>query len=88
MQIAANNRRRKDIFTLPRADQELLTSLGYKQKLTEVDKAILTNAEFLNKIVANTHMFGGDSESEGENQEGGGEDEHEQAGPSHTHSPG
>ncbi|KAI0791475.1 N2227-like protein-domain-containing protein [Irpex lacteus] len=67
--IAANNRRRKDIYTLPRADQELLSNLGYKQKLAEVDKAILANAEFLKQIVADTQIFGGDFDEEGEDAE-------------------
>ena len=56
-QLAANNRRRKDIFTLPRADQQLLTELGYKEKLAEVDKAISVNATFLKQIVSNTEIF-------------------------------
>lgn len=83
IQIAANNRRRKDIYTLPRADQELLSNLGYKQKLAEVDKAILANAEFLKQIVADTQIFGGDFDEEGEDAEDGGEGG--QPGPSHTH---
>lgn len=37
--------------------------LGYKQKLTDVDNAILRNAEFLNKIVANPEIFGHDVSS-------------------------
>ncbi|KAJ8593712.1 N2227-domain-containing protein [Rhizopogon salebrosus TDB-379] len=58
--LAANNRRRKDIYTLPRGDKELLDSLGYRHKLQEVDRAILVNAEFLNLIVANPEIFGHD----------------------------
>ena len=53
----ANNRRRKDIYTLPRPDQELINVLGYKQKLDAVDKAILVNAEFLSRIVEDTQIF-------------------------------
>ena len=56
-QLAANNRRRKDIFTLSREDQALIEQLGYKQKLAEVDDAILANAAFLNQIVANPEIF-------------------------------
>ncbi|TFY62950.1 hypothetical protein EVJ58_g3544 [Rhodofomes roseus] len=56
--LSANNRRRKDFFTLPRADQELLHSLRYKEKLAEVDRAILANAEFLNQIVVDPEIFG------------------------------
>ncbi|KAG2747326.1 N2227-domain-containing protein [Suillus brevipes Sb2] len=58
--LAANNRRRKDIYTLPQGDKELLDDLGYRQKLQEVDKAILVNAEFLKLIVANPEIFGHD----------------------------
>ncbi|KAL1745155.1 N2227-like protein-domain-containing protein [Schizophyllum fasciatum] len=56
--LAANNRRRKDLFTLPQADQDLLTRLGYKEKLEKADAAILENAEFLKQIVANPEIFG------------------------------
>jgi carnosine N-methyltransferase len=64
-QLAANNRRRKDIFTLSREDQALIEQLGYKQKLAEVDDAILANAAFLNRIVANPEIF---ENSPGEDQ--------------------
>ncbi|KAI0342396.1 N2227-domain-containing protein [Trametopsis cervina] len=77
--LTANNRRRKDIYTLSRADQQLLSELGYKEKLQAVDQAILANAEFLNKIVANTQMFG-----PGGNEHFDEADAH--AGPSHSHS--
>jgi len=63
----ANNRRRKDIYTLPRADQELLNDLDYKQKLDAVDKAILVNADFLAKIVEDTQIFD-ELENRGENE--------------------
>ena len=56
----ANNRRRKDIYRLSQADQKVLEDLGYKQKLDEVDQAILANAEFLGQIVANPEIFGHD----------------------------
>ncbi|KAI6020445.1 hypothetical protein PISMIDRAFT_498583 [Pisolithus microcarpus 441] len=56
--LNANNRRRKDIHTIPLADRELLTRLGYGQKLKDVDKAILANAAFLNKIVESPEIFG------------------------------
>ncbi|KAH7883121.1 N2227-like protein-domain-containing protein [Phlebopus sp. FC_14] len=58
--LAANNRRRKDIYTLPQDDRVLLDDIGYKQKLQEVDKAILANADFLDKIVKNPEIFGHD----------------------------
>ncbi|KAG6908373.1 hypothetical protein DXG01_004871 [Tephrocybe rancida] len=57
-QLAANNRRRKDIYRLPQADQQLLETLGYKQKLDQVDDAIRANAELLSLIVANPEIFG------------------------------
>ncbi|KAF8263276.1 N2227-like protein-domain-containing protein [Lactarius quietus] len=58
--LAGNNRRRKDVFTLPREDQALLEQLGYKRKLAAVDDAILTNAAFLNQIIANPAIFEND----------------------------
>ena len=64
-QLAANNKRRKDIYTLPRADQELLGRIGYKNKISELDKAITANDEFLKKIVANPEIFGHDLEDTG-----------------------
>ncbi|KAF9462244.1 hypothetical protein BDZ94DRAFT_1134695, partial [Collybia nuda] len=60
--LTANNRRRKDIYRLPKEDQDVLDELGYKRKLDEVDKAILANAEFLGLIVANPEIFGHDLE--------------------------
>ncbi|KAK0460511.1 N2227-like protein-domain-containing protein [Desarmillaria tabescens] len=60
----SNNRRRRDLYTLPKADQDLLASLGYKEKLNLVDDAILANAAFLNQIVANPEIFGHDMDDE------------------------
>jgi hypothetical protein len=69
-QLAGNNRRRKDVFTLPREDQALLEQLGYKRKLAAVDDAILTNSAFLNQIVANPAIFeNGTPGDEEDNQE-------------------
>ncbi|KAG1831496.1 hypothetical protein EV424DRAFT_1571449 [Suillus variegatus] len=48
---------------LVRGDKDLLDILGYRQKLQEVDKAILANAEFLKLIVANPEIFGHDLDS-------------------------
>ncbi|KAH9934174.1 N2227-domain-containing protein [Fomitopsis serialis] len=62
--LSANNRRRKDFFTLPRADQELLSSLGYKENIAKADRAIMANADFLNQIVADPEIFGHDLDSE------------------------
>ncbi|GJE86375.1 N2227 domain-containing protein [Phanerochaete sordida] len=96
--LSANNRRRKDIYKLPRGDQELLTAIGYKTKLHEVDEAILANAEFLKQIVANPEIFGHDLAPE---DEGGAYEEqqqdtqdprtphrHDDAGHTHTHDHG
>ncbi|KZT26103.1 N2227-domain-containing protein [Neolentinus lepideus HHB14362 ss-1] len=60
--LAANNRRRKDFYTLPLEDRQLLDELGYKHKLDEVDRAILTNAEFLKEVVQDPEIFGHDEE--------------------------
>ena len=38
----------------------MLDSVGYRRKLQEIDTAILANADFLNKIVANPEIFGHD----------------------------
>lgn len=63
--LSANNRRRKDIYTLPRGDQELLGELGYKDKIDAIDKAIAVNAEFLALIVEDTDLFqGNDGEAD------------------------
>lgn len=59
-QLTANDRRRKDLYTLPRADKALLDSIGYRSKLQEIDTAILANADILHKIVANPEIFGHD----------------------------
>ena len=48
------------MYTLPKADQDLLNDLGYKEKLEAIDKAILVNASFLAQIVADPEIFGHD----------------------------
>ncbi|KAJ6462279.1 N2227-like protein-domain-containing protein [Mycena vitilis] len=58
--LSGNNRRRKDFFTLPKPDQELLEALGYKAKLDQVDTAILANADFLSDVVSDPEIFGHD----------------------------
>ena len=60
LQLSANNRRRKDIYTLPVADRELLDKLGYKKRLDEVDNAIITNANLLLQIVDDPEIFQND----------------------------
>ncbi|KAJ3891403.1 N2227-domain-containing protein [Lentinula edodes] len=91
--LAANNRRRKDLFTLPKADRELLEQLGYKEKLDQVDKAILANEQFLNKIVVDPEIFGEDDNEDALEE---GDEEGEATDPStsakshshsHSHSP-
>lgn len=72
--MTANNRRRKDLFTLSRPDQELLESLGYKEKLAAVDQAIMANAEFLSKIVDNPAIFGHDMDEDEDEEEEDGDD--------------
>ena len=73
-QLAGNNRRRKDVFKLPREDQALLEKIGYKRKLSDVDDAILANAAFLKQIVANPAIFEndipGDEDDNGETLDG------------------
>ncbi|PCH37437.1 N2227-domain-containing protein [Wolfiporia cocos MD-104 SS10] len=85
--LAANNRRRKDLFTLPVADQEILESLKYKEKLAEADRAILANAEFLNQVVANPEIFGHDLDEDDGPEEGpsGGSGGQSTTGKGHPH---
>ncbi|EJD01859.1 N2227-domain-containing protein [Fomitiporia mediterranea MF3/22] len=55
--LAANNRRRKDLFSLSLEDQKLLDELGWKQRLVDVDNAILENAKFVRAIIAEPEIF-------------------------------
>jgi carnosine N-methyltransferase len=48
------------LYSLSKADQEVLSGLGYKEKLDAIDKAILVNANFLAQIVADPEIFGHD----------------------------
>lgn len=57
VKLAANNRRRKDLYSLSRDDQLLLTELGYKQKLIDIDQAILVNAQFIGNILQDPSIF-------------------------------
>ena len=59
MKLSANNRRRKDLFTLPPADQAVLEDIGWKGKLIDIDNAILANARFLSQMVTNPEIFMG-----------------------------
>jgi len=83
--LSANNRRRKDIYLLSQADQDLLGSLGYKEKLDAIDKAILANADFLAQMVEDTEIFGDglDPQTERDSEQSTSESAY-----SHTHSPG
>ncbi|KIK68422.1 hypothetical protein GYMLUDRAFT_91958 [Collybiopsis luxurians FD-317 M1] len=83
--LAANNRRRKDLFTLPKGDQELLEKLGYKEKLDQVDKAILANEQFLSKIIVDPEIFGEEDDEDDDHIHEEGEqiaDDTSQVGPS------
>ncbi|KIJ64917.1 hypothetical protein HYDPIDRAFT_111601 [Hydnomerulius pinastri MD-312] len=82
--LAANNRRRKDVHMLPQADKALLDALGYKKKLQEVDTAILANADFLNKIVADPEIFGHDLD-DFEHEDGGEPNGGQSQQSSHSH---
>ncbi|KAI0772899.1 N2227-domain-containing protein [Trametes elegans] len=91
--LNANNRRRKDIYTIPIEDRELLESIGYKERISAADDAILANAEFLNQVIANPEIFGHDLEDGGaqdtaDGQEHSHSDPHPHAPGSHSHSHG
>ena len=62
---------------MSKSDQDLLSLLGYKEKLDVVDSAILKNAEFLNQIVADPEIFGHDVDND--DDDGGEENEHREA---------
>ncbi|TFY80859.1 hypothetical protein EWM64_g3160 [Hericium alpestre] len=83
--LTSNNRRRKDFFTLPLEDQALLDSLGYKQKLAQVDEAILANAEFLNQIASNPEIFGHDVDEESTEAVVSGSEDREPPAAAHDH---
>ncbi|KAH9854552.1 N2227-domain-containing protein [Lenzites betulinus] len=68
--LNANNRRRKDIYIIPIEDRELLETVGYKERISATDNAILANAEFLQLLIANPEIFGQELELQ----------EHEEAG--------
>lgn len=72
MKLSANNRRRKDLFTLSPADQAVLESIGWKEKLVDIDKAILANARFLSGMVSNPEIFIGlpPAQDEGDDEHG------------------
>ena len=69
------------MYTIPRADQELLDGLGYKQKLDEVDRAILVNADFFAQIVEDTEIFDELEDQRVRDEHGAASDP-----PSHNHS--
>lgn len=74
-------------------DQEIISSLGYKKKLDEVDTAILANADFLNKIIANPEIFGHELDDEDDvapprRDCGRGHSHSHSHEPSHSHSGG
>lgn len=51
---------------LPLEDQQLLEGLGYKDKLIDIDRAILANEFFIQQIVANPAIFAEEDEEEDE----------------------
>ncbi|KIY65522.1 N2227-domain-containing protein [Cylindrobasidium torrendii FP15055 ss-10] len=83
--LSSNNRRRRDLFKLPKADQEVFIALGYRDKLNEVDEAIIKNAEFIEEIVDRPEIFGVEAEMEVDDEGCGG---HSAGGTGHTHSHG
>ena len=62
---------------LSREDQQLLSELGFKQKLVEIDQAILANAHFIGNILqdpeifANADLMGNDEGVEGSERDEG-----------------
>ena len=56
-QLAANNRRRKDLYSLSPEDRKILDELGWKNKLADIDNAILENAKFVRQMIAQPEIF-------------------------------
>ncbi|KAJ7138571.1 N2227-like protein-domain-containing protein [Mycena filopes] len=94
--LSANNRRRKDLYTLPKPDQDLLTSLGYQAKLDQVDVAIAANADFLSEVVSDPEIFGhalasavdGEPPIDPTDDDSPMDHSHKHASPGHSHSHG
>ncbi|KAH8827108.1 N2227-domain-containing protein [Flagelloscypha sp. PMI_526] len=86
--LSTNNRRRKDIYSLSRADQELISKLTYKSKLDQVDEAIQANANFLKNIVASPDIFGPDDELDDQGEGHSHSHDHDATGHSHSHDHG
>ncbi|KAH9474496.1 Carnosine N-methyltransferase [Psilocybe cubensis] len=84
--LSANNRRRKDVYILPKADQDLLEGLGYKEKLEAVDKAIIANADFLHQMVDDPRIFGHEIDDDEDHSEPAPHSHSHDAGTSHSHS--
>jgi len=68
-QLSSNNKRRKDVYRLSRAESELIHDLRLREKFESVDRAILENAHFLLKIVENPEIFGYDIDIDNEEHE-------------------
>jgi hypothetical protein len=68
-QLAANQRRRRDFYALPRADREVLGALGYAEKLNAVDDAIAANARFLLEVVSDPEIFANQAAEEASAEE-------------------
>ncbi|KAJ7651014.1 N2227-domain-containing protein [Roridomyces roridus] len=83
--FSANNRRRKDFLSLPKADKELIASLGYHKKLDQVDDAIVANSDFLSWVVADPQIFGHDLDEDGIEDKSTSHS-HAHASPGDTHS--
>jgi carnosine N-methyltransferase len=66
----------------------LLERVGYKQKLADVDEAILANAKFLDQIIANPEIFGHDVSSMEVGDEESSTQELDYSMESHTHAAG
>ncbi|PAV18218.1 N2227-domain-containing protein [Pyrrhoderma noxium] len=76
--LSANNRRRKDLHTLPLEDKKLLEEIGWKKKLSEIDDAIVSNGNFVKQmIMMHSDMFSRANEEDGEDGE---DQDTEQAG--------
>ncbi|KAH8112811.1 N2227-domain-containing protein [Phellopilus nigrolimitatus] len=86
--LAANNRRRRDLYSLAQDDQKLLDEIGWKDKLVDIDNAIVVNARFVQQMIAEPAIFSDADLADEVDDDGGEESSHphsHQELHSHTH---
>lgn len=75
LKLAANNRRRKDLYSLSLADQEILKEIKWNEKIGLADLAIRKNAALLKRVVAEPEIFMNNGPLEDDGEEEGDHDD-------------